>query len=800
MARFCCSSAIFCDRCRPGVNFADPGQSLPTKPHPVVEYWGKILFPLSLRLCPSRLPGQRKRLYLKSLIDRGEPLPPKYKAILFADAPDVELVWPGKTREVTNVVLPFQSIEQIDEPRAEKPDPQLGFLWDADTGRQIGGWSNKLIWGDNKLILSSLKNGPLRREIEAQGGLKLVYIDPPFDVGADFSVNIEIGDEVVIKEPSVIEEVAYRDTWGKGAESYLSMMYERLRLIHQLLGEDGSLYVHCDWRMNSSLRLVLDEIFGSENYLNQITWRRVYSHSDAKRYGIVDDTVLVYTKSDRYIFNKQFKDHSESYVKSHYGQMDENSRRFRLVTLSAAGSGPSRRFGNQIIAPPPGRHWAWSQERIDEGLRTGRIVFSAKGQPNIKQYLDETEGTVIQTIWDDVHPVNPISAEMLGYATQKPESLLQRIVSASSNEGDLVADFFCGSGTTLAVAEKLGRKWIGCDLGRFAIHTSRKRLIGVQRELKVQGKPYRSFEILNLGKYERQYWVGINPNLPDEERQRQTLQREEHYLTLILEAYKSERLFQLPSFHGRKDSALVVVGPVDAPVSREQILEIVAACRQHHVVRVDVLGFEFEMGLVPYVRDEVRAQGVMMSLKYIPKDVFDRRAVERGQVTFYDVAYVEVGTQVKGLSAAVTLKDFGVYYQQDDLNVLAEQLKNGASKVTVEGGHVAKVTKDKQGQVTREVLTKKWSDWVDYWAVDFDFERRQEIIRVVDAEGTDREVWTGNYIFENEWQSFRTRKDRTLELTSAPHTYSQAGRYKIAVKVIDIFGIDTTKVVEVRVS
>ncbi len=750
--------------------------------------------------------NEQEKAYLKSLIDRGEPLPPKYKAILFADAPDVELVWPGKTREVTNVVLPFQSIEQIDEPRAEEPDPQLGFLWDTATGRQIEGWSNKLIWGDNKLMLSSLKNGPLRREIEAQGGLKLVYIDPPFDVGADFSVSVEVGGETFTKEPNLIEEIAYRDTWGRGAESYIAMMYERLNLVYDLLADGGSLYVHCDSRVNSLLRLVLDEIFEPENFVNDVIWKRSSNTSSiGKIWKKAHDTLLFYVKGDHYTFNFQRKPLSEASLDI-YNQRDERGY-YQAVPLLVSGkrSGTTGQPWKSIDPNSRGRngmHWVTTPDKLDEYELQGLVVWPDKpgGVPRLKYYLEDNPGVVMSDIWDDVTPITSSSKESLNYATQKPETLLERILLTSSNEGDLVADFFCGSGTTLAVAEKLGRKWIGCDLGRFAIHTSRKRLIGVQRELKAQGKPYRSFEILNLGKYERQYWVGINPSLPDEERQWQTLQREEHYLTLILQAYKAERLFQLPPFHGRKGPVLVVVGPVDAPVTRQQVMEIVAACRQHRASRVDVLGFEFEMGLVPYVRDEVRAQGVMMSLKYIPKDVFDRRAVERGQVTFYDVAYLEVGTQVQHLSATVTLKDFGVYYQQDDLNVLTEQLKNGASKVTVESGQVVKVTKDKQGHVAREVLTKKWSDWVDYWAVDFDFERRQEIIRVVEADGTEREVWTGNYIFENEWQSFRTRKDRTLEMTSAPHIYPLAGRYKIAVKVIDIFGIDTTKVVEVVVS
>src|SRR6266550_1073214 len=207
----------------------------------------------------------------------GRPLPDKYRFLLFEDKRDVELVWNGKTNEVTSVVLPFQVIEQVDEPRAEKPEDtkmQLELFGFDMRGRQIKGWTNKLIWGDNKLILSSLKNGPLREAIEAQGGIKLIYIDPPFDVGADFSTDIEIGEETLTKEPSVLEMLAYRDTWGKGADSFITMIYERLSLMHDLLADDGSIYVHCDWRVASYIRLVLDEIFGKEHFNNESVWKR----------------------------------------------------------------------------------------------------------------------------------------------------------------------------------------------------------------------------------------------------------------------------------------------------------------------------------------------------------------------------------------------------------------------------------------------------------------------------------------------------------------------------------------------
>jgi site-specific DNA-methyltransferase (adenine-specific)/adenine-specific DNA-methyltransferase len=215
------------------------------------------------------LSDAEKRDLIK-LIERGKPLPEKYRFLLFADKREVELVWNGKTREVCTAVLPFQTLEHIDEPRKEQRDQEeLGFDMG---GRQIKGWTNKLIWGDNKLILSSLKSGALRRQIEDAGGLKLIYIDPPFDVGADFSMDIEIGGETFHKEPNLLEQIAYRDTWGRGADSFIAMIYERLILMRDLMHEEGSVYVHCDWRVDFAVRSVLNEIFGNDYFRNEIIW------------------------------------------------------------------------------------------------------------------------------------------------------------------------------------------------------------------------------------------------------------------------------------------------------------------------------------------------------------------------------------------------------------------------------------------------------------------------------------------------------------------------------------------------
>jgi len=746
-----------------------------------------------------------KREILQCLED-GKPLDDKFRFLLFGDKREVELVWNGKTSEVCNVVLPFQVIEQVDEPRIEegvkrKTDEMFDFMQD-DRGRQLKGWTNKLIWGDNKLILSSLKNGPMRGEIEKQGGIKLIYIDPPFDVGADFSMDIEIGDDTFTKEANILEEIAYRDTWGKGADSFIAMIYERLSLMRDLLANDGSIYVHCDWRVNSHIRLVLDELFASPNFRNELIWQKIRSSkAQSAKFGNVQDSIFFYTKNDKPLFNIQRISHSDDYIQSHYRYIDEHTnKQYRLDNFTQTGQGPSRRFGNRELAPPSGKHWIWSQERIDEGMDKGLIVFSKDGMPSVKRFLDEVGGNVIEDIWTDIAPINSMSKERVDYPTQKPEALLERIIKASSNEGNIVADFFCGSGTTLSAAEKLGRKWIGADLGKFAIHTTRKRMIGVQRELKQQGKDYRAFEILNLGKYERAHYIGVNLNLREEQQLKQLQEKERAFTELILYAYRAEKIENFNCFHGKKAGRLVSVGPVNLPVTRLFVEEIILECRQKHITKADILAFEFEMGLFPNILDEAKAKGIDLAMKYIPPEVFDKRAVEKDEVVFHDVSYIEVTPRYKGNKVAVELTDFSVFYSQDTVKNAAAGLKDGRNKIVVENGKIIKVSKSKIGEITKEVLTKSWVDWIDYWAVDFDFESKREIIRVKDAEtGQVEEKWTGDYVFENEWQSFRTKKDRSLELKSIEFEYEKGKRYKIAVKVVDIFGNDTMKIIEVGV-
>lgn len=676
------------------------------------------------------------------LIKAGEKLPKEFIYKLFADEEDVFLFWNGRKEDVTNVALPFHSIEHIDEPRKEEKKQGDIFEMFDTRGRQLKGWTNKLIWGDNKLILSSLANGPIRDEIEKEGGLKLIYIDPPFAVGADFGFEIEIGGEKAEKKQSIIEEIAYRDTWGKGISSYLSMMYERLKLMHNLLSDDGSIYVHCDWRMTSYLRLLLNDIFGSsiENFRNEIIWCYQGPGSPGmKQFNRKHDNILWYSKSDKWIFND-----------------------------------------NQIRMA----HSEKTKDNFKEGLRGSGFIGDNYELNDGKIPEDWWEMAIAQRFPND-------GVKRTGYPTEKPWALLERIIKASSIEGDLIADFFCGSGTTAAVAEKLNRKWITTDLGRFSIHTARKRLIGVQREMQNGGQDFRAFEILNLGKYERQFFMD---DLTNGKRKA----KEDLYVDLILEAYKAKRIDGHSALHGQKSGRFVHVGPLDVPVTQSRLVDIFEECRKNLYTQVDVLGFEFEMGLTPQFIQELKEKGVSITLKYIPKDVFDKRAVEKGQVKFFDVAYLNTKEKINGKSITIELTDFVTHYTQDDIEELQQSMRAG-SKVVIEDGQIIKVEKDKNGIITKTILTKDWHDWIDYWAIDFNYEDKKEIIKIKNESGETEEQWTGNYLFENEWQSFRTKKNPTLEFTSIAYEYKKAGKYKVMVKVVDILGIDTSKIIEVHI-
>lgn len=698
------------------------------------------------------LSDSEKRDLIK-LIENNKPLPEEYRFKLFEKSDEIELLWNGKSNEITNVNLPFQIIENVDEPRKNiEPDKQ-GNLFDT-RGRKQAGWTNKLIWGNNSLVLSSLINGELKNEIDKQGGLKLVYIDPPFNVGDNFEFEIPIGKEILSKKRNALEQIAYSDTWGKGSDSFLSYVYEKLKLIQNLLSDDGSILLHCDWRLNSALRLVLDEIFGEKNFVNEIVW--CYQDIGSRQTNYFKkkhDNILFYQKSDKRKFNVLRQPMSESTIKRFEKYFDEDGK-ITYQKLKDTNPGVFKKLKNA----PDDLSEIW---------------------------IDKNFGAQLTDWWVDISPLKSGFAEKTPYPTQKPEKLLERIINSTTNENDLIADFFCGSGTTLAVAEKFNRKWIGCDLGKFAIHTSRKRLIQVQRDKEKDGEHFRPFEVLNLGKYQREFffkdYLFNQRNIKNE-------QSEEHYYDLILKAYKAKKENNFTTIQGIKNNRAVAIGPFNLQVTRLFVESVIDECLQNKILAVDILGFEFEMGLFPNIRDIAAKKGVDLNCMYIPNDIFDKRAVKKHQIIFYNTAFIDAQIVTKKGEFCVKLKGYVVFDSDTLFDEALSELDKGEKREILMKNSIIKVEKDRNGKIKKQVIKMRWDDWIDYWSVDFDFESKKEIIN----EGGVTK-WTNDYIFENEWQSFRTRES-DIEFET-PYRKIVKGK-KIAVKVVDIFGNDTMKILE----
>jgi DNA modification methylase len=652
----------------------------------------------------------------------------------------VELIWDGKydangkRTAPPRLKLPFQTVETVNESAQQR---QLAL--DLFSAGRPAAWRNRLIWGDKKYALPALLD-------EFAGQVDLIYIDPPFDTGADFSFQVNIEDERFVKEPSIIEQKAYRDTWGQGLDGYLQWFYETVVVLRELLSERGSIYVHCDWRVNSSVRVVLDEIFGSQNFINQITWKRSTNVSSiGKIWKRAQDTILFYSKSENYCFNFQYKDLSQA-SKDLYKHVDEKGR-YQLVPVLVSGK-RSGKTGQPWKGIDPnkrgqaGMHWVTTPEKLDKYYSEGRIIFPEKegGMPRLKYYLEENTGVVVSDLWDDIKLISSSSNEAVGYPTQKPEALLERIINASTNENDLVLDCFCGSGTTAAVAEKLNRRWVTCDLGRFAIHTTRKRLLSIDNV-----KP---FMVQNLGKYERQAWQAAEFGGPE-----QAANVVAQYRRFILELYDARPIEGYTWLHGLKRGRMVHIGAVDSPVSESDVRQIAIEFRKATGTgadaptesAVDVLGWDFAFELNEIARQQAAEANITMRFLRIPREVLEKKAVEQGDIKFFELAALAVDLAQTGRGVNLTLTDFVI--PPDD------------------------VPADVQAAITH------WSQWIDYWAVDWD---------------------NKGDTFHNMWQTYRTRQDKSLGLR-AGHKYDAPGNYVIMVKVIDILGNDTTKTLSVVV-
>jgi hypothetical protein len=599
-----------------------------------------------------------------------------------------ELVWPGKydengtRREPDRVSLPFQVIERVNESRATREAKRdrgltLFDFWEGETAETFeDGCRNMLIWGENKLVMSSLLH-------QFAGKIDLIYIDPPFATGADFSMSVPVGDgdEKIFKEQSVIEEKAYRDTWGAGPSSYLAMLADRLRLMRELLSDEGTIFLHLDPGMAARGRLLLDEVFGDGSLINEIIWCYRGGGVPRNAFSRKHDVILWHGRGERHHFEPQYVPYSDA----------------------------------------------------SQALVRGRGGTAIDNRPR-----ELERGAHMPDWWTDINSLQTWSPERTGFKTQKPLALLERLITAATSQGALVADFFVGSGTTLVAAEKLGRRWIGVDLGRFAINTTRKRLLDLSG-----CKP---FEVLNLGKYERRYWQVATFGEDLDEDGVITLYE---YIAFILKLYGADPARGMQWLHGKKGRAFVHVGAVDSPVTIAEIFACIEECTALKAKELHVLGWEWEMGLHGLMETEAKARGIQLVLRQIPREVMEKEAAAKGDVQFFELAYldVEVKPTLSKREVVAQLRNFVI----PNPELIPDEVRQ---------------------------KIRKWSDYVDYWAIDWDF---------------------ANDTFQQGWVTYRTQKDRTLTLQSEPHAYDQAGEHSVMVKVIDIFGNDTSTILKVRV-
>jgi len=682
-----------------------------------------------------------------------------------------ELLWNGKYSEswfkeflelrkkatihIDKPNLSFQKVETINQPRVKGGVQRSLFPEKEWPENYPKDWKNLLVWGDNKLVMSSLLHQGWA------GKINLIYIDPPFSTGQDYSVKINVGERETVKQPSIIEEMAYRNTWYRGISSFINYLYERIYLMKELLNENGFFFIRIDYHVGHYIKIILDEIFGYENFRNEIIVNRfkknIMSSQNIKTLPTATDSIFVYSKNPNSYLNKLTK------------QLEKERKGFWRHMDDSAGKGGPKVFFGKTLYPPTGRHWKYSQDNINRLIKEGKLILECKScgyihkkgpwqrckmcgtdNPRPKYWVEPTKEMIIDTNWTDI----PGYTVTTGYPTENSEVLLKRIIQLASNPGDIVADFFCGSGTTGAVAEKLGRRWIMSDLSKFAIHTTRKRLMDIHNskdlldeKKKNYGRPARPFEILNIGNYELEYFQ----------------QKPKDYLLFMLKLYGAEPITGFRYIHGKKGIRLVHIGSLNAPVTMDEVKKCILECAENNITKLDILGWEWNYEVndlakqlakehkidlrliqIPSV-NEIKSALVGFDLKLlkIPEQIIDEKILKN--IRFSEVSYLEVEPTVKGRKVTIKITDFQV-----PPSPWLDKVKDSI---------------------------KKYSDLIDYWAIDW--------------------AYQGD-TFHNQWQAYRTKKNRKLDL-EAIKTYKEPGNYEIMIKVVDVFGNDTNKIVKVKI-
>jgi adenine-specific DNA-methyltransferase len=744
------------------------------------------------------------------------------------------LAWQGMWRKEMALPVPTQVVEIVRPGRAVDRGGELAGI-DTRTveARDVTTLPpNRLIWtNDNLVALQTLldEKDPTTRDWRYRGKVDLVYIDPPFMVNNDFradnTIDIDLGgdEEVQVKkEPSLVEVLAYKDTWRQGLDSFLTMLRRRLELLKELLAPTGSIYVHLDWHAVHYVKVLMDEIFGYENFQNEIVWKRTTAHSDTKGFSHVQDTVLAYAASTAAYVCTLFGPHSAELVRSHYNQIDPaTGNRYTLDNLTRpSGSRPNLMYtwkGHE--APATG--WRYAKEVMEKLDAQGLIVYpQSGGRPRFKRFLSD-DGMPLTSIWSDLPAVNSQAKEDLGYPTQKPVSLLERIVSASSPPSGLILDCFLGSGTTAEAAERLGRRWIGIDNGKYAIHLARKRLIqlhgqpqradkpqydyvecekckNVDRKEKPQKSPgtfnVRPFTVENMGVYQRaEAWQDFQT--------KRSVYRDE-----MIKVFGGEPVAHSPLLHGKKGNFWIHVGPLDGPVSSGQVWSIAREAQRTTCKAVTILSADFDTLSSSEKTKVLTDTAVAVTVRVIPSQAIDevRRRMEllnrppdapiesMAVPAFYAPLSIVLAPKVSGRTVSLKLERCEVDIesflasQRPVFKAPSDNMSAGARKKAE-----AEAAKwDERQKVLQKWLAKtnSWQSFVDFWAVDWDYFSRTSP--------------DGKPIFETDWQSFRVRQGKGESdplVFTAEFKYAQPGKFWIAARVTDVFGNDGIATVQIEV-
>jgi adenine specific DNA methylase Mod len=618
-------------------------------------------------------------------------------------------------------------------------------------------WFNRLIYGDNLLAMQALLAGNSKTP-SMRGKIDLIYIDPPFDSKADYRTKVKLPNTDIEQRPTVIEQFAYADTWKDGTASYLRMMVPRLVLMRELLSEQGSIYVHTDWHVGHYVKVIMDGIFGKDNFVNEVIWKRRGGKTspDANRMENIVDYVMIYSKSKEKIINFLYTTaDSENYIKTQFKYTDENGRKYRLSPLNAPQPRPSLIYDFMGYKPHP-NGWSVSKEKLQEYYNEGKLVFPKNkyGRVNRKQYLDEWKGYTVNSLWTDLPVVAPSAKERVNYGTQKPESLLERIIEMSSNENSIVADFFAGSGTTGAVAENLGRRWIMCDLGKPACMISRKRLIDQD------AKP---FLFQAIGDYQKeQFGTSKFRRIGDLA----------HVVINLYGALPFPMQEGVPNNLGYiKQSKTLVFVDSPSKMTGYNTLKKAQELRAGFMGgwnKIVVLGWNFVTDIGQVIRS---LKDPRLEVLVIPPDLLDKlktkasyeKLIKTGQIRFSSLQYL-------------TVKPI----QKRSYNNEEDELVIGLDNYILLSPDALPLD-DKNKEKLDNVIAEDPLSLVEYWSIDPDY---------------------NGEVFRSKWQDYRENTfndDDTFRVIKNAKLIvpKKQGVRKVCVKAVDVFGFESVAVVEV---